>query len=66
MKTPLDTSYDHLIESPKYYFHPDMVFRTPLRDVNSGAQILLWIDLTNSTSFYQPSEVFFLRCLFGM
>nr|CAD2151071.1 unnamed protein product [Meloidogyne enterolobii] len=57
MKTPLDTSYDHLIESPKYYFHPDMVFRTPLRDVNPGAQILLWIDLTNSTSFYQPSEI---------
>ena len=57
MKTPLDTSYDHLIESPKYYFHPDMVFRTPLRDVHSEAKILLWIDLTNSYSFYQPSEV---------
>uniref|UniRef100_A0A1I8C0L7 mRNA-capping enzyme n=1 Tax=Meloidogyne hapla TaxID=6305 RepID=A0A1I8C0L7_MELHA len=57
MKTPLDTSYDHLIESPKYYFHPEMVFRTPLRDVNSGAQILLWIDLTNSNSFYQPCEI---------
>uniref|UniRef100_A0A914I861 Uncharacterized protein n=1 Tax=Globodera rostochiensis TaxID=31243 RepID=A0A914I861_GLORO len=30
MKTPLDDSYDHLIESSKYFFHPSSVFRMPL------------------------------------
>jgi len=57
MKTPLDESYDHLIESPKYRFHPSVVFQTPLVDSEPGAKIGLWIDLTNSDHFYNGDEV---------
>lgn len=59
MKTPLDESYDHLIESPKYLFHPQSVFRMPLVGAPKGAKIGLWIDLTNSDNFYNGDEVKF-------
>ncbi|KAL3093071.1 hypothetical protein niasHT_022521 [Heterodera trifolii] len=57
MKTPLDSSYDHLIESPKYFFHPSSVFRAPLLGATKGAKIGLWVDLTNSDNFYNEEEV---------
>lgn len=58
MKTPLDDSYNHLIESHKYIFHPKSVFRMPLIGAAKGAKIGLWIDLTNSENFYNGDEVF--------
>uniref|UniRef100_A0A183CKR1 mRNA guanylyltransferase n=1 Tax=Globodera pallida TaxID=36090 RepID=A0A183CKR1_GLOPA len=64
MKTPLDDSYDHLIESSKYFFHPSSVFRMPLLGAAKGAKIGLWIDLTNSDNFYNGDEVVRNGCKF--
>jgi hypothetical protein len=57
-KTPLDNSYDHLIESPQYHFHPENIFHLPLIGAEPGAKIGLWIDLTNSDYFYNGEEVY--------
>jgi hypothetical protein len=64
MKTPLDESYDHLIEPTKYRFHPNSVFQLPLAGASPGAKIGLWIDLTNSDNFYGGDEVKFPFFLF--
>ena len=52
-KTPLDTRYDNSM-SDEFYFHPDMV----LASVKSQKKkIGMWIDLTNTSRFYDKEIV---------
>lgn len=52
-KTPLNRKFDSKMPS-EYYFHPDQVFNfAKLNKVKVG----LWIDLTNTSRFYDRQEV---------
>lgn len=52
-KTPLDSRYNDKMNE-EYYFQPDMVFKS-VKDMNK--KLGLWIDLTNTTRFYDKTLV---------
>ena len=51
-KTPLDSRYDNQVEDE--FFHPEMVFASAK---NLKSKLGLWIDLTNTSRFYDKNII---------